>query len=423
VNFRQPNRSAIAVNRIADTNGSRIMGHLNANGQVWLINPNGILFGATAQVNVGGLVASTLDTTDGSTFSGNGTGSVVNAGRINASQYVALLGHAVTNRGLITAQMGTVALGAGDQVSLSFSGNRLVKLQVNRSVLDALVANHGLIQADGGMVIMNAGARDTLLASVVNNDGIVEARTVADHKGSITLLGGMAAGTVKVGGTLDASAPDGGDGGHIETSAAHVTVADGTTVTTHAAHGLDGDWLIDPVDFIIAPATLFANRGHVVIHTRGGGQGRGNPAPHLDDDTPSTTTTATASPTITTATPTATTTTVVIATDTVDITDMAATTDMTVPLADAENAIAGFESLFAQPMFSFVDAHANGDLSPNAGMPLNGEAHPGGEAQKGTGKHHQKRRSRRDAIVSERLVGSGMLRIDGGGMRLPSGTI
>jgi len=256
VNFNQPNASSLAINRIADTQGSTILGHINANGQVWLINPNGILFGSSAQVNVGGLVASTLDTADGSTFSGTGTGSVVNEGSITASQYVALLGHSVTNRGVITARLGTVggtvAMGAGDNVSLTFSGNQLVKLQVNQSVVNALVANHGLIKADGGMVIMNAGARDTLLASVVNNDGIVQAQTVSNHKGTITLLGGMAAGTVNVGGTLDASAPNGGDGGSIETSAHTVKVADGTAITTKAASGLSGNWLIDPADFTIS---------------------------------------------------------------------------------------------------------------------------------------------------------------------------
>ena len=186
MNFRQPNSSAIAVNRIYDTNGSQIMGHLNANGNIYLINPNGILFGASAQVNVGGLVASTLNTPDASlgssnqTFAGTGTGSIVNEGTINASHYVALLGNSVTNSGVITAQMGTVAMGAGNQVSLSFSGNQLVKLTVDQSVVNSLVANHGLVQANGGMVIMNAGARDTLLASVVNNDGVVEAQTVSN---------------------------------------------------------------------------------------------------------------------------------------------------------------------------------------------------------------------------------------------------
>jgi filamentous hemagglutinin family protein len=54
VNFVQPSATAIAVNRIFDTNGSQILGRVNANGQVYLVNPNGILFGAGAQVNVGG---------------------------------------------------------------------------------------------------------------------------------------------------------------------------------------------------------------------------------------------------------------------------------------------------------------------------------------------------------------------------------
>ena len=57
VNFLQPSASAIAVNRILGNNGSQILGHLNANGQVFLINPNGIVFGKGAEINVGGLVA------------------------------------------------------------------------------------------------------------------------------------------------------------------------------------------------------------------------------------------------------------------------------------------------------------------------------------------------------------------------------
>ncbi|SEM10437.1 YDG domain-containing protein [Paraburkholderia caballeronis] len=260
VNFRQPSASAIAVNRIFDTSGTRILGHLNANGQVYLINPNGILFGKGAQVNVGGLVASTLDVDDASlaggrrSFSGNGTGSVVNQGVITAADggYVALLGNHVGNEGTIVARLGTVGLGAGSAITLNFDGSSLVGMQVDRSTLDNLAANGGLIQADGGTVVMTAGAKDALLASVVNNTGVVEARTVEDHDGSITLLGGMTAGTVNVGGTLDASAPTGGNGGAIESSAASVKVAAGARVTTHAADGVTGSWLIDPTDFTVA---------------------------------------------------------------------------------------------------------------------------------------------------------------------------
>ena len=166
VNFLQPSAAAIAVNRIFDTNGSQILGRLNANGQVFLINPNGILFGQGAQVNVGGLVASTLDLNDASlggsalSFAGHGTGSVINQGTITAANggYVALLGNTVANQGTISAQLGTVALGAGSAATLTFSGNSLVQMQVDQSTLNNLSENGGLIRADGGTVLMSAGA-------------------------------------------------------------------------------------------------------------------------------------------------------------------------------------------------------------------------------------------------------------------------
>ena len=264
VNFVQPSAAAIAVNRIFDTNGTQILGRLNANGQVYLINPNGILFGQGAQVNVGALVASTLGFTDASlngssrTFSGTGTGSIVNSGTINAigsggsGGYVALLGNTVSNQGAITAPQGSVGLGAGSSVTLTFQNNSLVKMQVDQGVLNSLADNGGLIRADGGNVFMSAGAKDALLASVVNNTGVIEARTVQEHNGTIILLGGMTAGTVNVGGTLDASAPNGGNGGFIETSAAHVNIATAANITTAAPAGNTGTWLIDPVDFTIA---------------------------------------------------------------------------------------------------------------------------------------------------------------------------
>jgi filamentous hemagglutinin family protein len=255
--FDQPNASALAINRIDSSTGSQILGRLDANGQVWLINPNGVLFGANAQVNVGGLVASTLDLADtsGTTaqFRGDGHGAVVNDGTITAASggYVALLGHQVSNQGTITAQLGTVALGAGSGLTLTFSGNHLLHLQVDQSTLDDLVANGQLIEANGGRVIMTAGARDSLLASVVNNTGVVQAETVASHDGTIDLLGGGSASTVRVAGTLDAGAPHGGNGGAIETSAAHVEVAASAQVTAGAPHGHAGTWLVDPTDLTI----------------------------------------------------------------------------------------------------------------------------------------------------------------------------
>ncbi|NQW92501.1 MAG: filamentous hemagglutinin N-terminal domain-containing protein, partial [Polaromonas sp.] len=165
VNFIQPSASAIAVNRIFDTNGSQIMGRISANGQVYLINPNGILFGQGSQINVGGLVASTLNVTDASlttasrAFSGAGPGSVVNQGSMTASEggYVAMLGNTVINQGSIVAPLGMVAMGGGSATTLTFQGNGLVGMHIDQSVLNTLVANGGLIQADGGSVLMSAG--------------------------------------------------------------------------------------------------------------------------------------------------------------------------------------------------------------------------------------------------------------------------
>jgi filamentous hemagglutinin family protein len=258
VNFLQPNANSVAINHILGPTASQIFGHLNANGQVWLINPNGVLFGSGAQVNVGGLVASSLDLVDdGSStsrqFRGAGTGSVVNQGTIIANNggYVALMGHHVSNQGLISAQLGTVALGAGSAQTLTFSGNHLLHLQVDQSELNDLAENRQLIQANGGQVIMTAGAKSSLLASVVNNTGIVQAQTVQSHEGTITLLAGEQAGTVNVGGTLDASAPTGADGGAVETSAAQVNIGASAKVSVSAVAGRPGTWLIDPTDLNI----------------------------------------------------------------------------------------------------------------------------------------------------------------------------
>ncbi|WP_250624998.1 YDG domain-containing protein [Pinirhizobacter soli] len=259
VNFVQPGASSVAVNRVLGNTASEIFGHLNANGQVWLINPNGVLFGQGSQVNVGGIVASTLDIDQGTAGSGtvrlagDGKGKVVNQGSINAASggYVALIGNQVSNQGTIRAQLGTVALGGGSAVTLTFSDNHLLHLEVDKSTLNNLAENRQLIVADGGQVLMTAGARDSLLASAVNNTGTVQARSVVDHDGVITLLGGMEAGTVNVGGTLDASAPNGGDGGKIETSAANFKLATDAKITAAAPAGKAGTWLVDPTDLTI----------------------------------------------------------------------------------------------------------------------------------------------------------------------------
>ena len=260
VNFSQPNTSAIALNRVLGQNPSQILGSLKANGQVFVLNPNGVLFGVGAQVNVGGLVASTLGLSDvdfmagKNVFGGNGGGSVVNQGTLTAAPggYIAMLAPEVRNEGVISATLGTALLAAGNKVTLNLNNGSLVSYTVDQGALNALTDNKQLIQADGGRVFMSATAADALSTAVVNNTGIVQAHTIANVGGVIKLLGDMQVGTANVAGTLDASAPAGGNGGFVETSAARVNVADSIKVTTTAASGQSGSWLIDPADFTIA---------------------------------------------------------------------------------------------------------------------------------------------------------------------------
>jgi len=258
VQFVQPNSSSVALNRVLGSDPSNILGSLSANGKVFLMNPNGVLFAKGAQVSVGGLVASTRDITDGDfmagnyRFSGTGNGAVVNQGTINADGgYVALLGASVSNEGVISARLGTVALAAGNAVTLDVAGDGLLNVAVNQGALNALAQNGGLVQANGGQVLLSALSAGNLLQSAVNNTGIIQAQTVENHNGVIRLMGDMQSGTVNVGGTLDASAPNGGNGGFIEASAAYVKIASGVNVTTFAPMGVTGTFLIDPLDFNI----------------------------------------------------------------------------------------------------------------------------------------------------------------------------
>lgn len=142
VTFNQPNASSIALNRIWDGNPSQIFGKLMANGQIYLLNRNGIVFGPTAQINVGSLVASTLDITQaaiandiGTAINSNGQpafapytdsqGNLQPSGRIDVQQGADLRGKQifmfasqVTNAGHIETTDGQAILAAGNKIYL-----------------------------------------------------------------------------------------------------------------------------------------------------------------------------------------------------------------------------------------------------------------------------------------------------------------
>ena len=301
VHFNQNSASSVALNRVTGGTRSEIYGSLTANGQVYLVNSAGVLFGNTAQVDVGGIVASTLDITNDDFLAGknrfvqgSGSGEVINQGSITARDggTVALIGSSVSNTGQIVANGGNVALAAGQQVTFAAGANGHLQIAVDASEAQMIVNNGGLIQADGGQVILTAQGANALASAVVSNTGTIQARTVAEREGKILLLADFDSGTTQVAGTLDASAPDGGNGGFIETSAAHVKVAQETKVTTKASTGKNGTWLIDPNDFTVAAsggdmtgATVAANLANTnfTIETATMGSAGGNGDIHIND--------------------------------------------------------------------------------------------------------------------------------------------
>ena len=239
VSFSQPASNAIALNRVNSGVPTQIQGSLTANGNVWVLNSAGVVFGASARVNVGGLVASSLQLSDSDflagtySFSNAGSaGSVSNAGSLTASGgVVALIAPVVRNSGSI--QAASAALIAGDQVTLDFSGDGLLGFTIDRAALDALVENSGSIRGDS--VTLSARSASAAVATVVNNEGVIEATGLSEDGGRIVLDGGSN-GAVHVAGTLDASS-SAAQGGSITVTGQQITLDGGATLNANGATG------------------------------------------------------------------------------------------------------------------------------------------------------------------------------------------
>lgn len=255
VQFVQPDSSSVALNRVTGGSGSQIMGTLKANGQVFILNPNGVLFGKDARVNVAGLVASTknINTADFMkgqyTLSGNGSpgAQVVNQGSLTTSKggYIVLAGERVSNSGTVTTPGGKTVLAAGKTVTLQLDNGGLTSVSVNGSVVNALVENRGLISATDGKVYLTAKGQDMLLNTVVNNSGTVEAKGLASRGGEIVLNGGDS-GVVSQSGQLLADSQT-GRGGKItlEGQNIHLTGGSLTSATGKTGGGevyVGGGW-------------------------------------------------------------------------------------------------------------------------------------------------------------------------------------
>lgn len=271
VQYYQPSASAVTLNRVVGQDPSQILGRLTANGQVFLVNPNGIYFGKDAQIDVAGLVATTHNIRNEDFLAGKylfnipgkPDASVINEGQIRIADtgIAAFVAPSVANRGVIAAKLGKVVLASANGFTLDFYGDDLISFvvsdevaktafDINGNQLTSFVENSGKIEAQGGYVLLTAKAAETAIHGVINHSGVIEAQTVAQRNGEIILHAGK--GSLEVTGTLDASAPNGGDGGFIETSGGSVAIQASTKITTKSTYGKDGKWLIDPTNYVIS---------------------------------------------------------------------------------------------------------------------------------------------------------------------------
>ena len=301
VHFDQNSKSAIAINRVVGDGRSIIDGSLSATGNVFVINPNGVLFGKNSSVDVGGLVASTANVTDddlknftqgkgdlGLQIAAGREASVINAGTIKAEGgLVALHATTVENTGTIANEGGTTALAAAKSLNIAADTAGKLNFTVNGSLANAKALNSGMLQSDGGYIVMTAKSAGDVMSTVVNNTGIIEAKTLhTNDKGEILLDGG-ASGQVEVSGTLNASGMEAGqsagsikvigqktiindgtnllargtiDGGKIETSGDVLNLGENFNIDAKGKNGKAGEWLLDPLNVYIAdddPTTAY----------------------------------------------------------------------------------------------------------------------------------------------------------------------
>lgn len=242
VRFDQPSSSAVLLNRVTGSDPSRLFGQVQSNGQIFLLNPNGVVFGSSARIDVGSLVASTLTLSDADFLAGRyalregatPAGALVNEGTIRSAPggAVVLAAPQLTQAGTIEAPQGRVALAAAGQVLVDLEGDGRVLFRVDGARAGNRLDQLGTIRADGGSVELRAAARGALADTVLNMSGLVQARGLGVRDGRVVIDGG-AEGLASVAGTVDVSGA--ARGGQVEVTGAAVHLAGGAHLDARGA--------------------------------------------------------------------------------------------------------------------------------------------------------------------------------------------
>jgi trimeric autotransporter adhesin len=281
VKLYQPNQGS-ALFRVLGSDPSRIFGSLTATGSLFLINPNGVLFAPGAQVNVGSLLATTMQMSDQNylaknyQLNGDSNTSVINQGVIRASDggYLVLLGNMVENSGTLQANNGSVVLGSAQSAMLDFYGDGLVRVKLDGDALNAVIKQSGNINADGGAVQLATNAR----TAAINVDGVVQANSLVERNGLIRLEGGKGS-TVQVSGSLIAKGNSTGlKGGEVTVTGERVALLDGAKVDVSGSTGggtalIGGDYQGKNADVQNAERTYVAKTATIKADALDSGDG------------------------------------------------------------------------------------------------------------------------------------------------------
>ncbi|MBL8381888.1 MAG: filamentous hemagglutinin N-terminal domain-containing protein, partial [Burkholderiales bacterium] len=270
VRFAQESAASMVLNRVVGGQISEIMGRLTSNGQVFLINPAGILVGAGAVIDTASFFASTLQMLDRDFLAGKlrfegdaGAGKITNHGwiRTGFGGHAVLVAPKIENGGIIEAPGGQILLAAGQKITLSSLDLGGLSFEVQAPTDSAL--NLGQLIADGGVVKVFAGSlkhsgdiranaltRDAAGDIVLRGKGEVElaagSTTVANGRtgGSIRIESDT--GTARVEGNLAAVGSTGAGGG-IDVLGDKVVVKGNATLDASGTRAggtirVGGDW-------------------------------------------------------------------------------------------------------------------------------------------------------------------------------------
>lgn len=277
--FIQPGAGSSVLNRVVGNNLSEIYGDITANGQVFLINTKGIIFGEGANIHVGGLVASTFDLSDDAFMTGQlafnvnaNSGAIINSGNIRShgNSGLAFIAPVVMNNGVIEAVGGDVHI-SSEKMALQKSAvfvqheGSPIHHMIEVGVDDGVIENNGIIrateiEADGGDVVLLGGSR-----SDIYNSGSIDVSSYAEENSAGEVF--IEANRIAQLGEVSANGFETGDGGNIHAHA-YSTLAIGESSLSQANAGYHGNG--GNIIYFSPDTTLFRSGGF--IEAMGGSQ-------------------------------------------------------------------------------------------------------------------------------------------------------